>query len=298
MEIRLLKYFLAVAREQNITRAAQVLHITQPTLSRQIHQLEEELQAELFDRSSRKLQLTEQGLLLKKRAEDIVEIAQRAKLEISEISEDEISGRIVIGAGAFTSSYFMGELIAGFKKAHPKVSFEIITDNSDNIVERMRNGIVDIGLLLGPFDKEAYNSIELPIKERWGITTKAGSYSDAKRSISPEDMKNMPIIISNRHVLINIIKGWMGGSFSQKNIMAASTMPFNSAVLVEKGLGNAVGLEGAADLYDPKRFRFIPFEPELLGITCFAWRNQLHSRAVEGFLEYINAYIGKKGTSN
>ena len=288
MEIRVLRYFLTVAREQNITRAADALHITQPTLSRQMLQLESELGIRLFDRKKRKITLTDEGSLLRKRAETIVEISEKAERELSELSDRVIGGTVSIGTGAYASSCFLADVIAEFKGRHPQVSFEIVTDHTDSILEKMEHGLVDIGLLLGPFWKEGYRALPLSVKERCGLLTRADAFPESKRSVTPEELRNMPIILSGRRVLQKTIAEWLGEHFTRSSIAVTSNLSFNSALLVEKGLGYAFVLEGSVALYSRERYRFLPLEPELAGETLFVWKRQpFTGRTLETFMDFL-----------
>ena len=168
MELRVLKYFLMVAREESVTKAANLLHITQPTLSRQLMQLEEELGVKLFIRNKKHILLTEEGMLLRRRAEEIVTLSEKTREELSHSKED-LSGKINIGSGELRTSLFLAELIISFKKLHPLVEFEIYSGNADNIKERIESGILDIGLLQEPVDISKYDFMRTPFKEHWGL---------------------------------------------------------------------------------------------------------------------------------
>ena len=184
MEIRVLQYFLMVAREENITRAAQLLHLTQPTLSRQMIQLEEELGVALFHRSNHRVTLTEEGMLLRRRAQEIVDLADKTKMDIQR-REQELSGTLTIGAGELLSSQVLAKLLAGFRARHPLVSFQLYSAQADDIKERIEQGLLDIGLVPEPVDKTRYLFLTMPVTERWGALVQEDSPLAGKQSLSP-----------------------------------------------------------------------------------------------------------------
>ncbi|WP_347564850.1 LysR family transcriptional regulator [Clostridium intestinale] len=168
MEIRVLKYFLTVTRVENITKAAELLHITQPTLSRQLMQLEEELRAQLFLRGKNKITLTEEGMLLKRRVEEIIDLADKTEREFSE-QDDLIGGEVFIGAAEINSMHVLADVIQGFREKYPRVKYNLHSGNADDVKEKIDKGLIDIGLLLEPVNIEKYDFIRLPQKETWGL---------------------------------------------------------------------------------------------------------------------------------
>lgn len=192
MELRVLKYFLMVAREENITKAANLLHITQPTLSRQLMQLEDELGVKLFRRSNHSIILTDDGMLLKRRAKEIVALADKTAQEFLH-KEEELTGEISIGCGETRNMTFVSEQIALFRKKYPFVQFNIYSANADDIKERMEKGLIDIGLLMEPVDISKYEFVRMPQKEQWGIIVPADNPLNNKKFVTPEDLVNIPI---------------------------------------------------------------------------------------------------------
>ena len=197
MELRVLKYFLMAAREENITKAAQLLHVTQPTLSRQLMQLEEELGVKLFERSRHRIILTEDGMLLKRRAQEIVSLAEKTEREFVR-REGELMGEISIGSGELKSSRFLSQVVAAFHEKHPLVQFEIFSGDSDNIKERMERGLLDLGILLEPVDISKYEFIQIPVKEEWGVLVPDDSPLAGKESVRPEDLVSYPLLFGQR----------------------------------------------------------------------------------------------------
>ena len=193
MELRILQYFLMVAREKNITRAAKQLHMTQPTLSRQLMQLEDELGKPLFIRGKRKIELTDEGVLLRRRAEEILSLVNKTEQEITQ-SEEEMVGQIMIGTGIFSSSQtVLSQVIEEFHDEYPLVKFDIYVGNADLIKERVDQGLVDIGILLEPVDISKYNHLRIPLQEKWGIIVSKTNSLANKPYVKKEDLKELPL---------------------------------------------------------------------------------------------------------
>lgn len=230
MEIRVLRYFLMVAREENITKAANLLHLTQPTLSRQLMQLEEELGVTLFRRSKHRIILTEDGMLLRRRAEEIVSLAEKTKDDLRH-KQDHLAGTIAVGSGELQSSRFLTQLIAAFQKENPLVSFRIYSGNSDNIKERIERGLLDIGLLQEPVDIAKYHFVRTPVQEHWGVLVRADAELAAKDRVSPADLADMPLILPDRENVQNELLNWFGPLAEKLHITATGNLLYNLASL-------------------------------------------------------------------
>ena len=217
MELRLLQYFLAVCREENISRAADMLHLTQPTLSRQIAQLEEELGTTLFIRG-RHLTLTEDGMKLRRRAEEVVQMIDRIESEYR--AQEELAGVVSIGAGGLSSFQSLADLIEGFQKKYPRVQFDFYTNNAEFVRERLERGLLDFGLLLEPVDITKYNYIRMKEKERWGLLLRQDHPLAVKASVTRRDLQDVPLITSNRLAIQQEVSHWFGGSLEELNIVA------------------------------------------------------------------------------
>lgn len=288
MEFRVLKYFLMVAREENITHAAELLHITQPTLSRQMIQLEEELGVKLFQRSKHRIILTEDGMLLRRRAEEIVALAEKT-IEDMQHKTTQLTGKISIGSGELKSSRFLAELIASFHNEHPQVQFEIYSGNSDNIKERIDRGILDLGLLSEPVDISKYNFVRTPFKERWGVLVNDDSELAEKKEVTPKDVSRYPIIMTQRELVRNELMNWFGDYADQLQNVAAGNLLYNMAALARCRLGNAITIELNCS-YDG--LRFIPFQPALETGTVLVWKKaQVFSPAGNAFINYARHYL-------
>lgn len=291
MEIRVLKYFLAVAREGNITKAAEILHITQPTLSRQLMQLEDELGAALFERGKRKIILTEAGMLLKRRAEEIISLSEKTEMEIS-YQDNEVSGDIVLACGITEATKTMGQYIQKFKSIYPDVSFHVRNGNSDFIIENIDNGLVDIGFVLEPVNLEKLNFLRMNKVERYGILTKKDSFLAQKEYIVPEDLKDVPLINTSRRETQNQFKKWMGSDYHQLNFVAVSELTTTAAILVSNNIGHAIVVEGSINFAADEGLCFRPFYPELTTTSLIVWKKyQSFGFTVSKFIDFIEKEI-------
>ena len=291
MEIRVLKYFLTVARAENITKAAELLHITQPTLSRQLIQLEEELRTQLFIRGKNKIALTEDGMLLKRRAEEIIDLADKTEREFSE-QDDLIGGEVFIGAAEINSMYVLSDIIQGFREKYPRVKYNLHSGNADDVKEKMDKGLIDIGLLLEPVNIEKYDFIRLHQKETWGLLMSKDSPLAQEEYIEKQDLIGIPIINTKRAIVQNEIENWLGVDFEKLDIVATYNLIYNVAILVEKGFGYAICLERLVNINDETKTCFKPFYPELQTGCVIAWKkHQVFSKSTTKFIEYIkNAF--------
>ncbi|HIZ55576.1 MAG TPA: LysR family transcriptional regulator [Firmicutes bacterium] len=289
MELRVLSYFLTVAREENITKAAALLHITQPTLSRQLMQLEEELGVKLFKRGNHSIMLTEQGMLLKRRAQELVSLAEKTKRELGQ--DEELSGEISIGSGEYQNSRLLSEILAAFHKQHPGIQFEVYSGNSDDIKERIERGILDIGFLLEPVDVGKYEFIRSPRKEEWGVLVSQDSDLAEKDCITPEDLADRPLIFTRRDLIKKEITHWFGEYADQLQVVASGNLPYNLAAMGRQNMGIFLNLKLDCQ-YDG--MRYIPLFPKLESHTVLAWKkNQTMSPLVSTFIDYAKKYINR-----
>lgn len=291
MELRVLNYFLMVAREENITKAAQLLHVTQPTLSRQLMQLEDELGVKLFERSSHSIILTNEGLLFKRRAQEIVSLAEKAKKELT--CEKMLSGEIEIGSGEFISFSLFADIISKFSVQNPNVHFNLNSGNADTIKERLESGSFDIGLLSDPVDISKYEFIRLPQKEKWGVIAHMDFPISNRSYVTPDDLIDLPLIMPHRRLVREEIKNWFGDLYDNTNIFSSYDLLYNAAVMAKKKMGIifTIELESKFD-----ELKFIPLAPKLEFGSVLVWKkNQIQSAAVEAFIEFSKKYI--KGIS-
>ena len=284
MELRVLNYFLMVAREENITRAAQLLHVTQPTLSRQLMQLEEELGVQLFHRGKHSVSLTEEGMLLRRRAQELVSLSEKAKLELQR-KEDVPAGEIAIGCGETKSMSLLSKCMVSFRERYPLVQFSIYSAIADDIKERIEKGLLDMGLLVEPVDISKYEYIRMPVKERWGVLVREDSPLAGKGSVTPEDLLGVPLIMSRREPVKNELASWFGAAFDQLEIAAGFNLIVNAAFMVEQGLGAALCFDLGIVF---ENLRFVPLAPRMETGSVLVWKkNQALSSAQAQFIRHI-----------
>ena len=287
MELRVLRYFVTVAREENITRAAEILHITQPTLSRQLMQLEDEFDTPLFIRGKNKITLTEKGMLLRRRAEDLLELADKTEKEM--LSQDQVvSGEIYIGAGETKNMQILAKAMSQFHQLYPQVHYHIHSGAADDIKEKIDKGLMDFGLLIEPVDIEKYDFLRLNPKEVWGLLMRKDYPLASQTEITPEDLKNIPLIVSERTIVQNEIAHWFGQSLEQLNIISTYNLIYNAMILVEEGLGCVVCVDKLVRNYDSNAVCFKPFSPKLETGTVLVWKkHQIFSQATSLFLDMV-----------
>lgn len=288
MELRVLNYFLAIAREENFTRAAQQLHVTQPTLSRQIAQLEEELGVELFVRNNHNIILTEDGMMLKRRAQELLSLADKIKRDFS-YKAGNLEGVISIGSGEFQSTRYLTDCIAAFRKKHPLVRYELYSGNAGNIRDNIERGLLDIGLMSEPIDIRKYEFISMPVKEQWGALVRNDSPLAKKKFIEPQDLIGIPIISTLGEFLESNIGKWFGEYAGQADIIAKGNLLYNEAMLAGSNVGAVIGIKLNC-CYEG--LRFIPLAPALDSGTALAWKKeQIFSAATSAFIDFCKQYL-------
>lgn len=271
MEFRVLQYFLAIAREETISKAAESLHITQPTLSRQMKGLEEQLGKQLFIRGNRKINLTEEGILLRQRAEEIISLVEKTESEIMH-SDTTISGDIYIGSGETEGMRILAKVIDTCHKEYPKIKFHLYSGNSQDVVEKIENGLIDFGVLIEPADISKYDFIKIPVKDKWGVLMRKDSPIASLKSITADTLKKLPLICSSQEIVKNEISGWLNDDYNKLNIVATYNLIYNASLLVEEGSGYALGLDKLINTSGNSKLCFIPLEPKLeVGLTLI-WK--------------------------
>lgn len=292
MEIRVLRYFLTVVREESITRAAERLHITQPTLSRQLTQLEEEVGVKLFERGTRKITLTDEGILLRRRAEEITDLVDKTQKELT-IQEEMVEGCIAIGCGELAAVQLLPDVFQSFSQKYPLVTYDLYTATADQVKERMEVGTIDIGLLLEPIDIDKYDFIRLGVKERWVVLMRPDDPLAEKEFITPGDLAGQPIIMASRSSVQNELANWFGDYFKSLQILFKSNLTTNGAIMVQRGLGYSLVIEGSIPFWDKEKICSRPLYPELTATSVLAWkRHQPFSRASMRFIEHIKCFPG------
>lgn len=271
MELRLLQYFWMVADVGTVSGAAEQLHITQPTLSRQLRELEDELGTPLFDREKGRFRLTEAGLFLKSRAEEILELSQSTEQAFVDRRHQLFSGTFKIGCVEADNSDTMSMMVEEFVRDYPEVKFDITTGTSDDIIDRLDKGLVDMAILLEPIDTEKYATLTLPRQEKWGLLVANNSFLATKTGITPADIKGMPLMISKRPEITKLISNWAKIDPSELNVVGNFNLAFNILPLVEKQVAAAVGIEGAVTNRNVET-TFLPLDPAISTNCVLAWR--------------------------
>lgn len=292
MKLRILYYFLTVAREEGINRAAEALHVTQPTLSRQLLQLEEDLGVKLFHRGSRKISLTNEGILLKRRAEEILTLVNKTEKDLLE-QERLVEGRITIGGGELAAMQVLSNIIASFHQKYPHISYDIFTANADLVKEQIEKGLIDIGILLEPINIEKFNFIRLPKKERWIVLMPPDDPLMEKDSITAKDLKDKSLILPRRQILQSELSSWFGRYFKNIKVLFTSNLSTNGALMVQQGLGYSLVIEGSVPLWDKEKIGYRPLSPELATSSVIAWKKQEPlTLPVSKFIEYAECFLG------
>lgn len=292
MEFRVLRYFLTVAREASITGAANSLHLTQPTLSRQLQDLEKELGQKLLIRGKSKITLTPEGMMLKKRAEEIVDMVEKTEAEFKSINEI-IGGDIYIGCGETETMKYIAEVMKELQDEYPEIKFHIFSGNAEDVTEKLDKGLLDFGILIQPIDLSKYDNITLPKKDVWGVVMRKDSPLAAKDVVRLEDIVKRPIIasrqMSRKYSADSGFLDWFGDFFEQLNIAATYNLVYNAAIMVEAGIGYAVTLDKLVNTMNNTNICFRPLSPKLESGLDIVWKKyQVFSPAAKLFLEKIH----------
>ncbi len=295
MELRVLKYFLAVAREGSITGAANSLHLTQPTLSRQLQELENELKQKLLVRGKYKVTLTSEGMILRKRAQEIVDLVDKTEAEFQAIS-DTISGDIYIGGGETDSMKYIAKIIKNIQEQYPEVKFHIYSGNAEDVTEKLDRGLLDFGVLIQPIDLSKYDYITLPEKDVWGVIMRKDNPLSKKDFITLDDVLNMPILASRqmspKYSKDSGFLDWFGDKYEKLKIAATYNLLYNAAIMVKAGVGNAISLDKLANTSQESDLCFRPLFPRLESGLDIAWKKyQVFSPAAKLFLDNVKEHM-------
>lgn len=295
MELRLLEYFLAVAREQNITAAAESLHISQPALSTQLKALETELGKQLLIRGtkgSRRVVLTEEGMILRKRAEEILSLVQRTQEELTR-SGEAVMGDVYIGAGETEAVRFLARAAKKLQSTCPDIRFHITSGNAELVLERLDKGLIDFGLLFGGTDLQKYEAFPLPLEDTWGVLMRRDSPLAGKEHIAPEDLWDKPLIVSHQRNGSADLEGWLKRKLSSLSIAATYNLVFNASLLVDEGVGYALCLDRLINTQGSS-LCFRPLSPALKARGFIVWKKyQVFSKAADTFLQCLREMVGK-----
>lgn len=298
MEIRVLRYFLTVAREGSITGAANYLHLTQPTLSRQLQDLERELGQKLLIRTNHSIKLTPEGMILRKRAEEILDMVEKTENEFSSLKQN-IAGEIHIGSGETDAFKSVADIIKEIQKNYPNIIFHIYSGILEDVVEKIDNGLLDFGIVMHPEDLSKYNVISLPDKDVWGIVMRKDSALAKKDTITLKDLETLPLILSRKAFRKptpdNEFFKWFNENKNKLNIAATHTLFYNAAIMVEEGVGYMLTLNNLANTSKTSNLCFRPIEPEISTGWAVIWKKyQVFSPASKIFIETVQNKLNKK----
>ena len=293
MELRVLEYFLAVAREQSITAAAESLHISQPALSTQLKNMEDELGKQLLIRGvkgSRKVILTEEGLILRKRAEEILSLVKRTENEITQ-SDEAIAGNVFIGTGETEIVRLFAMVAKKLQKKYPDIRYHISSGNAEHVLEYLDKGLIDFGLLFTEIDPRKYEAIPVPIKDTWGVLMRRDSPLAEKETICPEDLWDKPLIVSQQKGDNAYLGRWLRREEAELHIVATYNLLFNASLLVDEGLGYALCYDKLINTQGSNLY-FRPLSPQLEATGFIVWKKyQVFSKAANVFLHYLREML-------
>ncbi len=291
MEFRVLRYFLAVAREESITGAAKVLNVTQPTLSKQLMELEEELGKQLLIRGNRRITLTEEGMLLRKRAQEILDLMDKAQSEISN-TDESIHGDIYIGSGETDSMRLIAKLAKKLQTRYPHIQYHLYSGNAEDVTERLDKGLLDFGILIGSANIQKYDYLRLTTTDTWGLLMKKDSPLAALPNIRPQNLRGIPLLCSRQALAGNELSGWFREGFEKLNIVATYNLIYNAALMVEEGIGYALCLDKLVNTTSSSGLCFKPLEPQLEAHLYVVWKKyQVFSKAAEKFLKELQEAV-------
>lgn len=294
MEIKTLKSFITIAREGSLTDAAEFLRVSQPTLSRQLKELETELGTRLFERGSHSIRLTEDGIILRKRAEEILDLVDKTGNAFGSKDEDTVTGDVYIGGGETNAMSLLADLMYDLNETNPQIHFHLYSGMAEQVAEQIDKGLLDFGLLIQPADLSKYHCLNLPAKDTWGLVMKKDHPLAEKKYITPSSLIGVPIICSKqalRQTLSrNEFTAWFGSHFDKMNIVATYNLIFNATLLVRRGIGCVFTLENLVYTGPDSGLCFRPLKPKVESYVNVVWKKyQVFSPAAQLFLDEMRA---------
>ena len=290
MDLRVLQYFLAVAREQSISAAAKSLHLSQPTLSTQLKALEEELDKQLLVRGtkgSRKVTLTEEGMILRKRAQEILELVRMTESEIS-LSDDAVAGDVYIGMGESDMIRLFARTAKGLQERYPDIHYHILSGNAAFVQEYLERGLIDFGVIYSPVDTSVYSSIKIPVHDIWGVLMRRDSPLAKKEKIRPQDLWDKPLIVSAQRADAWPMAQWFERDVTELKIVATYNLVFNASLMVDEGMGYALCFDKLINVTGQSNLCFRPLEPQMTAEASIIWkRYQVFSKAAQKFIDAL-----------
>ncbi|MDO5115099.1 MAG: LysR family transcriptional regulator [Synergistaceae bacterium] len=293
MEFRMLRYFLEIAREGNMTRAAETLHVSQPTLSKQMKDLEEELGKKLFRRGSSSVSLTSEGMLLRKRAEDILDMMEKTAREF-EALDDDSTGEIYIGCAESYQIRYLAECIKKLKERYPLLKYHLTSGNTEQVTEKLDKGLFDLAVIVEPPDLSRYNYLEMPGADKWGLLMKCDSPLAEKEHILAEDLFGLDLICSMQSLRVDIPR-WCGEIADTLNVSGSTNLFYNGSVFVREGLGYMLTFENLADANEKSGLCFRPLYPTLETKMYVIWKKyQIFTPMTERLLDALKSGLKKE----
>lgn len=294
MDIRVLKYFLAVAQEESITKAAEVLHTTQPNLSRQLTDLEESVGRKLFERGSRKITLTEEGMFLSKRAKEIVALLERTEVDLA-LFDEVTSGDVYIGAAETHAMRLIGNVIQSLRQSHPQVMYHFFSGSTVEVLEQVNKGLFDFGILVDPVDPQKYEHIRLPVNDTWGVLMRRDSPLAKLDAVRPEDIKDKPLLCSQQMLNAKDIAEWIGEDFKNLNVVFTFNLITTPAMMVEEGVGYTFTFDRLINTTGDSNLCFRPLEPKFETGLYLVWKkDQRLTKQAKLFLERFKQIVMPK----
>ena len=288
MDIRTMQYYLAVVREGTISAAAQSLHVAQPSLSRQMKELEEELGVSLFERGNRKITLTEEGMVLRRRAEEMVRLMEMTREEISQV-KNNISGTVRIGAGESISFHYLSRAATDLSSQYPDIRFHITSGDTKDLMDELDNGLIDFAVIFSDVDHSLYQSVQLPAEDSFGVLMPKDCALAKKDEVCFSDLKGLPVIISRAS------EPMFSGSkeFSSLNIVAVYNLIYNASLLVEDGFGYAICFDGLINTTGDSPLCIKPLVPQIKNAGNLIWKKyEVFSLAAQLFVDKVREMIG------
>lgn len=294
MELRVLRYFLAVAREETISGAAEILHVTQPTLSRQLMELEDQLGKKLFIRGNRRITLTDEGAFLRKRAQEIIDLADRTEADFKACDEI-VGGEVYIGGGETDAMRLIARAVSRMQRDYPHIHVHLFSGNADDVTERLDKGLLDFGVLIEPGDITKYDYLRLPATDTWGLLMRKDSPLAALPDIKAENLFGLPLLCSRQSLVRNELSGWFGGTADRLDIVMTYNLIYNAAIMVEEGIGCALCLDKLVNTTGESALCFRPLSPRLEAQLYVVWKKHpAFSKAAEVFLGQFQAFLSEE----
>ena len=287
MELIQMKYFLAVAREENISKAADFLYITQPSLTRQIQNMEKEVGQPLFSRGGKKMRLTEAGQLLRKRAEEILALYEKTESELMH-PQESVSGDVFIGGGESRSMKILLDIAGEMRTKYPNIKIHIFSGDIADVCERLDKGLIDFGLLIDPADLSKYENIRLPAYEQWGLLMSKNHPLAEKQTISPDDLRGVPLIQSEHSLPKSDLTEWYKSVADDINIVATYNLLYNATLMAESEIGCVLCIDNIVNTTGDSKLCFRPLSPALTAGLNVAWKKyQVFSQSAQIFLNFL-----------